>query len=140
MPQNLDQSALVGLVPPNRIISNFNHILPQMLASRPPTPNANWQQRMLDTMKSVLALRPTSLTGGDPVENLVAQIEAAISRQDFISANHLINLLPLPMYTSLGDISEQVSVMAEATLLLDQARARILLTSQSPSKAVEIAQ
>jgi hypothetical protein len=109
-------------------------MLPQMLTQRPPTPNANWQQRMLETMKSILALRPIGLTDGDPVENLVAQIEAAINRQDFISATHLINLLPPPMFAALDDIPEQISVMAEATLLLDKARARILLTSQTSSE------
>ncbi len=118
----LRQAATGGLTPPGKVIADFDAALPAMLAARPADPDAGWSERTLQALKSLLALRPTQATSADPLDNLVARTEQAVSRADFATAADLIELLPDPMHQALGSTATDIQLSGEAQKLLERLR------------------
>ncbi len=116
----LKQSAVRGFDDPKNIISEFSALVPEILRARPAAQGASWQERLSDKALSLLALRPTGEVEGDSPIQLVARIETALQKQDFIVANELIKSLPQPMQEALGKVGKKIADFANAQELIKE--------------------
>ncbi len=126
IPSPLSEIASQGLLRPDELVSRFNAALPDLLAAKPINPDAGWQDNLWERIKSLLALRPTGETGGDSVEALVANTEAAVNRFDFAAASTAVRQLPEPMRLVIADLALQFETRADLDNLMAKARASAL--------------
>lgn len=126
IPTAIANKAETGLVRPDIIASRFAAVLPAMLAGRPVDADAQWQDGALDWFRSAIALRPAGEIEGDTPEALMSQLEAAIARRDFATAETLLAALPAPMLAAGEDVPALISEQAEATRFLDALRTSAL--------------
>ncbi|HTM79430.1 MAG TPA: hypothetical protein VL133_17600 [Devosia sp.] len=126
VPTDIANGAKAGLPRPDIIASKFAAVLPAMLAGRPANPDAGWQDGALDWLRSAVALRPTGELTGDTPEAVVSQLEAAIGRRDYATAETLMQSLPQPMQAAAGEVPGLLQTQAEATKFLETLRSQAL--------------
>ena len=126
IPTAIANKAETGLVRPDIIAGRFAAVLPAMLAGRPVDADAQWQDGALDWFRSAIALRPAGEIEGDTPEALMSQLEGAIARRDFVTAETLLAALPAPMLAAGEDVPALISEQAEATRFLDALRTSAL--------------
>lgn len=131
IPEPIAAAAETGLPAPGAVSQNLNTIIPDMLAARPIDPDAGWQAALTDRVRGVLALRPTGDVEGDSPEALVARLESAVNRRDFIAASNLFAALPSPMRDAAGSVSDDIAILAAAETLIIEARAKALEPMES---------
>ena len=131
IPDQIQQAAAIGLPTPSEIISQFNLAIPDMLAVRPAEPRAGWISQIGNSVKSALAIRPTGLTNGDPIENMLNQTLAAVDRADFHTAYSLLEQLPAPMFEVTGDLADQIGQFGNSQNFIDEIKQSLAETSIS---------
>lgn len=124
--QNLPEIAKSGLLRPDQLLVRFERKLPAMLAARPTSPNAGWQQALLERLKSLVALRPSEQDGLTGIDALIVETENAVKRRDFAAAATAIGQMPAPMQTALGELDQQIADMGAIETLLSEARIKAL--------------
>ncbi|KRA95714.1 hypothetical protein ASD83_18925 [Devosia sp. Root685] len=122
VPEPVLASAMTGLKRPDLIARDFNAVLPDILAGRPVGANAGWQEATSDWFRGIIALRPTEAVEGDGPEAVVARLEGAIGRGDFIAAKTELDALPPSMRTATGAVAEEISQQAAAQSFLASLR------------------
>lgn len=130
------QSATTGLPTPTKIISQFHLVIPDMLAVRPAEPRAGWISQIGNSVKSALAIRPTGLTNGDQIENMLNQSLAALDRTDFYTAYSILEQLPVPMFEVTGDLANQIRQFGDSQKLIEEIKQSL---TQAPTPAGEVA-
>lgn len=126
IPTAIANGATSGLVRPDTIATRFDAVLPAILAGRPASPSASWQDGAVDWFRSAMAIRPVGDVEGDEPEAVVARLEAAIARRDFTAAESLVQSLPQPMRAAAGTVPADITAQAEAQRFLDGLRQRAL--------------
>ncbi len=114
---SLSDFATKGLPPPDRLADEFGAAMPALLAARPISPDAGWQENLWARLKSLLALRPTSENGAEGVDATIARLENALRQRDFAAANDAIEALPDPMRQTLGTFVPQLKALQELQTL-----------------------
>ncbi|KKB78852.1 hypothetical protein VW35_10185 [Devosia soli] len=122
VPQSVAAQAMTGLKRPDLIARDFNAVLPDILAGRPVSPDASWQETTSDWFRGILALRPTEAVEGDGPEAVVARLEGAIDRGDFAAAKTELDALPQAMRTAVGTVANDIANQAAAQEFLTQLR------------------
>lgn len=122
IPPALSQKAISGLAAPDRLSRDLMANIPAMLAARPIDTDRAWQDRLLDRAQSLLAIRPSGDIEGNSPEAIIARLEAAVARRDFIVAATQIAALPDRMRTAAGVISAQIADLATAQSFAAQVR------------------
>ncbi len=110
--KEINKLSIDGLDNPQIIIDEFSAKIPNILSASPKIEGASWQESLTDKAKSLIALRPTKEIDGNNPSAIVAQIEKALEKQDFIKANDLINSLPTPMQEAVGDVGKKINSFA----------------------------
>jgi len=121
-PQPVIASAMTGLKRPDLIARDFNAVLPDILAGRPVNADADWQETTSDWFRGILAIRPTEAVEGDGPEAVVARLEGAIGRGDFVAAKTELDALPPAMRTAAGSVANDIANQAAAQGFLTQLR------------------
>lgn len=118
LPEPVLAHAMTGLKRPDLIARDFNAVLPDILAGRPVGADAGWQEATSDWFRGIMALRPTEAVEGDGPEAVVARLEGAIGRGDFIAAKTELDALPPSMRTATGPIAGDIADQAAAQAFL----------------------
>lgn len=118
VPEPVLANAMTGLKRPDLIARDFNAVLPDILAGRPVGADASWQEATSDWFRGIIALRPTEAVDGDGPEAVVARLEGAIARGDFIAAKTELDALPVPMRAAAGAVGEEIGNQAAAQTFL----------------------
>jgi hypothetical protein len=118
VPDAVLANAMTGLKRPDLIARDFNAVLPDVLAGRPLGADAGWQEATSDWFRGIIALRPTEAVEGDEPEAVVARLEGAIARGDFIAAKTELDALPPPMRTATGAVAGEIGNQAAAQTFL----------------------
>lgn len=118
VPDAVLANAMTGLKRPDLIARDFNAVLPDVLAGRPVGADAGWQEATSDWFRGIIALRPTGAVEGDGPEALVARLEGAIARGDFIAAKTELDALPASMRTATGAVADEIGNQAAAQAFL----------------------
>lgn len=113
-PQILLDNAKAGFAAPEEIARQFTEKVPAMLAEKPVNADASWQEKLTESALSLLAIRPTGNVGGDSVEAIIARIEAALGKGDFVAANIAFAALPENMQKAAGGSRDQIGTLATA--------------------------
>lgn len=122
IPEALLAASATGLKRPDEVARDFADILPDMLAGRPASADGQWQDNAADWLRGIVALRPAGEVEGDSPDAIVARIEAAIARRDFVSAQQELTSLPAPMQTAAGAVAHDIAALAAAQSFLAQLR------------------
>jgi hypothetical protein len=117
-----------GLPRPEDVARRLDAVLPDMLAGRPVAANASWQDATADWFRGVVAMRPAGDAEGDSPEAVIARLEAAVQRRDFVAAEAEYNALPATMQAAAGSLGEDISALAAASTLLIDMRSAALGT------------
>lgn len=123
---SLTQAAKVGLPAPDQVSINLGRAIPEMLAAKPVDPTANWTDNLLDRAKALVALRPTGAVTGQTPEAIIARLELALSKRQFIEAEKLLKSLPDPVQAVASDIAGQLAALADAQTFVEKSRATAL--------------
>jgi hypothetical protein len=115
-------NAMTGLKRPDLIARDFNAVLPDVLAGRPIGGDAGWQEATSDWFRGIIALRPTEAVEGDGPEAVVARLEGAIARGDFIAAKTELDALPPSMRAATGPVADDIANQAAAQTFLASLR------------------
>lgn len=126
IPPAIANAAPTGLPRPDAIARRFDAVLPDMLAGRPPDPEASWQEGAVDWFGAIIALRPTGEIEGDAPEAVMSRLEGAVARRDFVTAEALLAELPEPMRNAAGDVAGLIASQAEAARFIEALRAQAL--------------
>lgn len=132
IPPVLTANAAQGLPSPERISRDLANTIPAILAAKPADPNAGWSDKLVDRAKSLLALRPTRDITGDTPEAIIAQLEDALTHQDFIAASALIKDLPQAMRAAADKIPAAIARLATAQNFTRTARTTALAPPKQP--------
>lgn len=122
VPETVLANAMTGLKRPDLIARDFNAVLPDVLAGRPVGADAGWQEATSDWFRGIIALRPTEVVEGDGPEAVVARLEGAIARGDFIAAKTELDALPPSMRTAVGAVADEIGNQAAAQTFLASLR------------------
>ncbi|MGV3574492.1 MAG: hypothetical protein ACO1O4_05050 [Devosia sp.] len=122
VPDAVLANAMTGLKRPDLIARDFNAVLPDVLAGRPVDADAGWQEATSDWFRGIIALRPTEAVEGDGPEAVVARLEGAIARGDFIAAKTELDALPPSMRTAVGAVAGEIGNQAAAQTFLASLR------------------
>lgn len=122
VPEAVLANAMTGLKRPDLIARDFNAVLPDVLAGRPVGADAGWQEATSDWFRGIIALRPTEAVEGDGPEAVVARLEGAIARGDFIAAKTELDALPPSMRTATGAVADEIGNQAAAQTFLASLR------------------
>ncbi|WP_449393900.1 COG4223 family protein [Devosia riboflavina] len=122
VPEAVLANAMTGLKRPDLIARDFNAVLPDILAGRPVGADAGWQEATSDWFRGIIALRPTEAVEGDGPEAIVARLEGAIGRGDFIAAKTELDALPPSMRTATGVVAGEIANQAAAQSFLASLR------------------
>lgn len=126
VPPAIAAAAESGLARPDEVVRRFNDILPDILAGRPASADAEWQDAALDWFRGLVAMRPTGDVAGDSPDAIVARLEAALARRDFVAARSELDALPEPMRAAAGSVGTDIATLAEAEIFLAALRAEAL--------------
>lgn len=118
VPQAVLANAMTGLKRPDLIARDFNAVLPDILAGRPVGANASWQEATSDWFRGIIALRPTEAVEGDGPEAVVARLEGAVARGDFVAAKAELDALPPGMRAAVGAVGDDIANQAAAQTFL----------------------
>lgn len=118
VPEPVLAKAMTGLKRPDLIARDFNAILPDVLAGRPVGADAGWQEATSDWFRGIIALRPTEAVEGDGPEAMVARLEGALARGDFVAAKAELDALPPPMRAAVGVVGAEIDDQAAAQTFL----------------------
>lgn len=118
VPDAVLANAMTGLKRPDLIARDFNAVLPDVLAGRPVGADAGWQEATSDWFRGIIALRPTEAVEGDGPEAVVARLEGAIGRGDFVAAKTELDALPPSMRTATGAVADEIDKQAAAQTFL----------------------
>lgn len=122
VPEVVLASAMTGLKRPDLIARDFNAVLPDVLAGRPVGADAGWQEATSDWFRGIIALRPTEAVEGDGPEAMVARLEGAIARGDFVAAKTELDALPASMRAATGAVADEIDNQAAAQAFLASLR------------------
>lgn len=122
VPDAVLANAMTGLKRPDLIARDFNAVLPDVLAGRPVGADAGWQEATSDWFRGIIALRPTEAVEGDGPEAVVARLEGAIGRGDFIAAKTELDALPASMRAATGAVADEIANQAAAQTFLASLR------------------
>lgn len=132
VPDSLSNAALDGLPSPQQIERQLAKYIPAMLTAMPSDPNASWSDRLLARAKSTLAMRPTGDVEGDSVQAIIARLETAVSRREFIKADAQMKALPTPMQLAAEGLPVTISLAATAEQFATSARS-LALSPDTPT-------
>lgn len=122
VPEAVLANAMAGLKRPDLIARDFNAVLPDVLAGRPVGADAGWQEATSDWFRGIIALRPTEAVEGSGPEAIVARLEGAIGRSDFIAAKTELDALPPSMRAATGAVADEIANQAAAQTFLASLR------------------
>lgn len=122
VPQALTASAASGLPRPDDVARRLNAAIPDILAGRPLDGEANWQDGAVDWVRGMIAIRPVGEIEGDGPEALVARLEAAMARRDFVAARDALAALPDPMRDAAAPVAADIALLAAAEAFLADLR------------------
>lgn len=122
IPQPILANAMTGLKRPDLVKRDFDDVLPDILAGRPASADANWQESAGDWFRGIIALRPTDAVEGDGPEAVVARLESAVNRGDFIAAKTEFDALPQPMRNAAGNVGTDIANQAAAQSFITSLR------------------
>ncbi|UYN98696.1 MAG: hypothetical protein KIT02_12190 [Devosia sp.] len=128
IPEPVTLRAADGLPRPADMARRLAEVLPAMLAGRPVSADASWQDNAADWFRGVIAMRPAGEVEGTSPDAVVARLEAAIARQDFAAAQAELTSLPEPMQLAAGPVAADIGLLAEAGQFLSQLRSDALAT------------
>ncbi|MBN9334390.1 hypothetical protein [Devosia sp.] len=122
IPEPVLAGAMTGLKRPDLIARDFNAVLPDILAGRPVGADSGWQEATSDWFRGIIALRPTEAVEGNGPEAVVARLEGAIGRGDFIAAKTELDALPPSMRSAAGAVAAEIGNQAAAQVFLSALR------------------
>ncbi len=114
------ENAASGFSPPREIAKQFALLVPQLLAAKPIDKNATLGQKLKEKIFSLLAIRPIGKVEGDSLEAIIANIEDALEKNDFLRAEKLFNSLPKELKPISNNIAEQVANLAKAQKFINE--------------------
>ena len=126
VPSALADKASIGLASPDQLSRDLSARIPAILAAKPTDANANWQQNLLGRAQALLAIRPSGDIEGNAPEAIVARLEAAIARRDFINADMILRSLPVPMQLAAVESATGIAELALAYSFSEQVRLQAL--------------
>jgi hypothetical protein len=124
IPQPIGNAARTGLPAPDAIVDRFAAIVPDMLAANRPPEGADWLDTATNWLTSLLAIRPAGEVEGATPDAVMARLEAAMERRDFVAADALFAQLPADMRTAARDLPADVALHAEAAGWIETLRKR----------------
>src|SRR5690606_33460503 len=98
-----------------------------MLAGRPASEGANWQDAAAGWFRGLIAMRPADAVEGDSPDAVVARLEAAVDRRDFLAAETELAALPDSMRRAAEAFAADIASLAAAQAFLGQLRAHALV-------------
>lgn len=126
VPEPITLSADRGLPRPDAVAADLSAALPAMLAGRPVDADANWQDTTVDWFRGLVAMRPAGAVEGDGPDAIVARLEDAVNRRDFVAAQAEFDTLPASMQTAGADVGQDIDSLAAAQLFLAELRSQAL--------------
>lgn len=126
VPETLAAAAETGLARPDRLLGDFQAVVPTILAGRTAESTGDWGKDAIEWTKGLLALRPTGEMPGNTPEAIVSRLEAAMERQDFVAADDLLGQLPSAMQSAAGDVATAIRNHAAAEDFVAALRAQAL--------------
>lgn len=126
IPEALAGRAATGLPHPEAIESRLQAALPDMLAGRPANADAGWQDAATDWFRGLVAMRPAGAVEGAGPDAVIARLEAAVARRDFVAAAAELATLPDGMRRAAEPFAADLDSLAAAQGFLAQLRARVL--------------
>lgn len=124
IPEPIVDAARTGLPAPDLIVDRFAAIVPDMLSANRPPPDANWQDTAANWLTDLLAIRPSGDVAGNDPDAIMARLEGAMERRDFVAADALFAQLPAEMRTAAGAIPADVALHAQAAGWIETLRKR----------------
>jgi hypothetical protein len=122
VPEPILAGAATGLKRPDLVARDFNAVLPDILAGRSVSADASWQDATSDWFRGIIALRPTGAVDGDDPEAVVARLESAIARGDFLDAKTQFAALPPAMRSAAGTVGSDIESQAAAQAFITRLR------------------
>ncbi len=126
VPATIADHAATGLPRPDEVARRLQAVIPDMLAGRPATADAAWQDTTLDWFRGLVAMRPAEALDGTGPEAGIARLEQAIAQRDFASAQAELAGLPETMRDAAASVAGDIAVLADAANFLDSLRAAAL--------------
>jgi hypothetical protein len=124
VPAPIGDAARAGLPAPDLLVDRFAAVVPDMLAANRPPADADWQDTAANWLTDLLAIRPAGDVEGNTPEAVMARLEGAMARRDFVAADALFAQLPAEMRTAAGEIPADVALHAQAAGWIDTLRKR----------------
>ncbi|NGP16651.1 COG4223 family protein [Devosia aurantiaca] len=126
VPRALSDNAASGLPRPDDVARRLDAVLPDMLAGRPVAADAGWQDATADWFRGVIAMRPAGDVDGDSPDAMIARLEAAVARRDFVAAEAEFAALPQTMQAAAGTLGDDIAALAAAATLITELRSTAL--------------
>jgi hypothetical protein len=126
VPEAVAGRAATGLPQPEAIDAQLQAALPDILAGRPANADAGWQDATVDWFRGLVAMRPAGAVEGDTPDAIIARLEAAVERRDFVAAKAELDTLPETMRRGAEPFAGEIDSLAAAQSFLTQLRAQVL--------------
>jgi hypothetical protein len=126
VPEAVAGRASSGLPQPETVEAQLQAALPDMLAGRPTTADAGWQDATADWFRGLVAMRPAEAVEGNSPDAIIARLEAAVERRDFAAAETELDALPETMRRAAEPFAADISSLAAAQSFLGQFRTQVL--------------
>lgn len=126
VPEALSARAATGLPRPEMVAAQVQAALPDLLAGRPASADANWQEATADWFRGLVAMRPAGAVEGDTPDAMVARLEAAVARRDFVAAQRELAALPDTMQRGAEPFAADIASLAAAQSFLADLRQQVL--------------
>ncbi len=126
VPEAIAAHAADGLPRPETIASQLAAVMPDILAGRPARADAGWQDATADWFRGLIAMRPSGAVEGNSADAVVARLEAAVARRDFVAAAAELAALPDFMRRAAGSVAADIESLAAAQTFLARLRAEAL--------------
>ena len=126
VPEAVAGRAATGLPQPETVEAQLQAALPDMLAGRPATADAGWQDATADWFRGLVAMRPADAVEGDGPDAIIARLEAAVERRDFAAAETELDALPETMRRAAEPFAADIASLAAAQSFLAQLRTEVL--------------
>jgi hypothetical protein len=126
VPEAVAGRAATGLPQPEAIDAQLQAALPDMLAGRPANADAGWQDATVDWFRGLVAMRPAGAVEGATPDAIIARLEAAVERRDFVAAKAELDTLPETMRRGAEPFAGEIDSLAAAQSFLTQLRAQVL--------------
>ena len=126
VPEAVAGRAAAGLPQPETVEAQLQAALPDMLAGRPANADAAWQDATVDWFRGLVAMRPAGAVEGDSPDAIIARLEAAVERRDFVAAKAELDALPETMRRGAEPFAREIESLGAAQSFLTQLRAQVL--------------